>query len=83
MARRDDDFDDDDYTGFDTTDPDDDATIACPHCGEEVYEDAVRCSACGEYVTDDGGAYSRKPTWVLVGLVICALIVLFWIVGGL
>ena len=33
----DDDFDEADYSGFDTSDPDDDATEACPYCGAEIF----------------------------------------------
>ena len=78
-----DEFDQDEYAGFDTSELDDDAATPCPHCGEEVYEEALRCPACGEYVTERGRIFSRKPVWVLVGVAVSALIVLFWIVSGI
>jgi hypothetical protein len=78
--RHDDDFAEDNEAGFDTSDPDD-ATIECPHCGTLIYDDALRCPACGEYISLSA-AHGRKPLWVLIGVAICALIVLFWIFAG-
>jgi hypothetical protein len=77
-----DEFEHDEYAGFETSADDEDQTIPCPHCGKEVYEEALRCPACGEYITEPGGWFSRKPTWVLIGVAISALIVLYWIVSG-
>ena len=36
----------DDYGEYDDEGP---ATIACQHCGEEVYEDAPQCPSCLSY----------------------------------
>jgi hypothetical protein len=77
-----DEFEHDEYSGFETSEDDEDLTIPCPHCGEEVYEEALRCPACGEYVTERGRIFTRKPVWVFVGVAVSALIVLFWIVSG-
>jgi hypothetical protein len=38
---------------------DDDRTGYCPHCGEEVWDDAERCAKCGQWMA--GGARSRPP----------------------
>ncbi len=79
-----------DYLNFDSSDdelhddeyPDEPAdedtdTSTCPHCGAEVYEDAVQCPVCGNYIT-----FSRNPLagWpaglLLLGLVGIAAAVL-------
>ena len=59
---------DDEYP--DEFDDDDSAdTVACPHCGAEIYEDAVRCPVCEDYVTHDAHGFSGRPFWwLLLGL---------------
>jgi predicted nucleic acid-binding Zn ribbon protein len=75
--------DDDGYAGFDTSDPDDDTTAPCPHCGELIYEDAERCPECGQYLSRDGAPTARKPKWILIGALICLAIVLAWVFLGM
>jgi predicted nucleic acid-binding Zn ribbon protein len=82
MTHNDDEFDEIDDSGFETSNSDDDATSPCPHCGKMIYEDAVRCSECGQYLSKEDAPSSPKPAWVLVGVAVCFLIVLFWIFGG-
>lgn len=59
---------DDDYE-FDEDD-DQSYTIACPACGEDVYEDAEQCPNCGEYITasglNSGYAWRDRPWWWMV-----------------
>ena len=31
--------------------------VACPECGEEVYEDAEQCPLCGAYIVQIGRAH--------------------------
>ena len=53
---------------------DDDSGIApCPHCGADMYEDAIRCPKCGDYVTPGAQSKSRLPAWIWVGLVLVGL----------
>ncbi len=74
-------MDDDDYAGFDTS-ADDDATIPCPHCGEEIYDDAVRCPECGEYLSREDAPASSKPWWIVIGVLVCLAIVILWAIAG-
>ena len=60
----------------------DDTTAECAHCGEMIYDDAERCPECGGYLSSEDAAVG-KPAWVIAGVVICLLIVLLWVVGGL
>lgn len=59
--RMSDEWDDD----WELPEPDDDVPdlIACPACGEEIYEDAERCPYCGEYVVHSTSALSGRPLW--------------------
>jgi hypothetical protein len=81
----DDDFEDDDLdSGEDwTDDPDDDsATLPCPRCGRDVYEDAAYCPYCDADLSDDElRPYGRRrhPWWIILGTIACLLIFLSWI----
>lgn len=33
--------------------------ISCPHCGAEIYEEAVECPVCQQYVTRE-----TRPAWI-------------------
>ncbi|MFZ5831238.1 MAG: zinc-ribbon domain-containing protein [Planctomycetota bacterium] len=62
----DDDPDDGPYDGFEH---DQSTTDTCPHCGAEIYDDAVQCPACGNYITADAGvtsAFAGRPWWWIV-----------------
>jgi endogenous inhibitor of DNA gyrase (YacG/DUF329 family) len=41
-------------------------TVPCPHCGADIYEDAVRCPACGTYVTHTTSPWVGRPVWWIV-----------------
>jgi hypothetical protein len=61
----DDSWDDDDLPADDGAA----ATVPCPSCGADVYEDAVQCPACGEYITHSSSMWDGKPLWwVVLGL---------------
>lgn len=72
---RDDEFDDDDYAGFDTSPDDQDATDECPHCGASIYDDAERCSNCGEYLSREDATGRGIPLRVVVVVGVLILIV--------
>ena len=76
MPRHADDFDADDEFGEDVedgsdegdsaVDDDDDATIPCPFCKVEIWEDAPRCPACGNVLGGTDMPAPRRPWWVLI-----------------
>lgn len=65
------DFDDeqaDDLSDGEISD-DEVAMLACPACGEQIYEDAQQCPYCGDYVTHASSALVGRPWWfVLLGI---------------
>jgi ribosomal protein S27AE len=66
-----DEIDDNEYPDPDYEDDSDDvtATVRCPNCGTDVYEDAEQCPKCGEYVEFSTSAWDGKSLpWVMVGL---------------
>lgn len=75
--------DDDDFAVFDTPYAPGEATDECPCCGELIYNDAVRCPECGGYLSEEDAPARRKPAWMIAGVVICLVIVLLWVVGGM
>ncbi|MDZ7618994.1 MAG: zinc ribbon domain-containing protein [Patescibacteria group bacterium] len=50
----------------DYPDHEDSDTATCPHCGAEVYEDAVQCPVCGNYITFSSGPLTGWPTGLLL-----------------
>jgi transposase-like protein len=68
---------DDEEWGEDEEEP----TISCPYCGAEIHEDAQRCPYCENYVSEEDTPPSRKPWWLLVGVLLCLYAVYRWIAG--
>lgn len=79
MPRRaaDDDWDD----SWPSSDGDDEPTVPCPYCRREIHEDSSRCPYCEQYISREDAPAGGKPWWLVVGVVVCLLLVLMWIVG--
>ena len=77
----DDDLDDSEYPDEHDDDGEEGGvdTVACPHCFRPVYEDAERCPGCGHYLSSED-APSRHPRWLVVGVLVCLVVVLGWVV---
>uniref|UniRef100_A0A7C2JWT0 Zinc ribbon domain-containing protein n=1 Tax=Schlesneria paludicola TaxID=360056 RepID=A0A7C2JWT0_9PLAN len=73
--------DNDELSDDDWDDDEDDLTVPCPYCGEELLEDSPRCPACGGYTSEEDRPPERKPSWIVVGIVICLVIALAWAAG--
>lgn len=61
---------------------DDDVTIPCPHCGNDVYDDAEQCPHCGNYLSQEDKPAEPKPLWIIVGGLICVALVILWVWRG-
>lgn len=60
---------------------DDDESVRCRHCGEEVYDDADRCPACGQWLEEAfPGADQRSRGWFWP-IVVAVLVALILVVG--
>jgi endogenous inhibitor of DNA gyrase (YacG/DUF329 family) len=60
---------------------DEEPTVPCPYCRREIHEDSPRCPYCAQYVSREDAPPSRKPWWLIAGVVICLLLVYLWISG--
>ena len=72
-------FQDHDYDELD--DNLDTEVVACPECGDKVYEDAEQCPLCGAYIVHQYSPWSQRPVWWMVlGLlgIISVIIALTW-----
>lgn len=63
-------------------DLDDDATMPCPFCGEEIYDDAERCPQCGRYLSREELPAGKTPVWIVAGAILCLIIVALWVIFG-
>jgi len=71
----DDDFDDDE------PEEEDEPTVPCPYCKRQIHEDSQRCPYCEQYISEEDAPASRKPWWIVAGVVVCLYIVFRWISG--
>jgi len=78
----DDDLEDDDSWDGDTDaadDADDEPTVPCPYCGQEMLEDSPRCPSCERYISAEDSAAPRKPLWVISTALVCLAIAFWWL----
>ncbi len=62
-------------------DEDEESTIPCPYCGEEVHEDSQRCPHCEQYISQEDAPPARRPWWLILGVAACLYAVYRWIAG--
>lgn len=68
-----------DWEDEDSSD-DEEETISCPYCKRQIHEDSVRCPHCEQYLSEEDAPPSRKPWWIIVGVLLCLYAVYRWIV---
>src|SRR5688572_12453824 len=54
-------------------DADDEPTIPCPDCGQEIYAEADACPYCGEYLLYSDTPQHGRPAWVTVAAMLALL----------
>jgi hypothetical protein len=84
MRDWDDDELDDEEHDDDVDEPEDDEdepTVPCPYCRRQIHEDAQRCPYCERYISEEDAPTRPKPWWLWVGVIVCLLIALRWILG--
>jgi hypothetical protein len=84
----DDNFDDgdlDDGYGedYDVDEDEDNVTIPCPYCRRQIHEDAERCPYCEQYISAEDAPAQAKPWWIVLGVVLCLVVLLWWVVARL
>jgi hypothetical protein len=82
----DEEWDDESYLNDDWGDDDEpaegndsEATAPCPYCHREIHKDSERCPYCERYLSEEDVPPSRKPWWLIAGVVACFIVVYFWI----
>ena len=74
---------DDDWENDDGADDDEeDNTVPCPHCQNEVYDGAEQCPHCGQYISEEDKPHEKKPGWIVLAGAICLAIVILWVWRG-
>ncbi len=74
------DDDDDDWRDDEEWDADnDEPTVACPYCRQEIHEDAPRCPHCGRYISREDAPRQPKSWFIIFGVIACLYVVYRWI----
>ena len=77
------DDDEDAPDDLDTLGSEDAASVdvkACPYCGKGIYEQAEVCPYCKSYISAEDAPPSRKPLWIVIGVVAClSVVLLHWV----
>ena len=55
--------------------------LPCPHCMAVIFNDSERCPACGHYLSDEERV-PRHPWWVVLGVLVCLALAIYWIWPG-
>lgn len=74
--------DDDDISLEELAEQDADQTVPCPYCGKLIHEDSQRCPSCEYYISEEDAPPSRKPWWIIIGILVTLTIAILWAVGG-
>ena len=74
------DWDDDEADDGDTSeDSDEEPTVPCPYCKEDILEDSPYCPHCEQYISEEDYAGPGKPLWVFLTALVCLGIAIWWV----
>jgi len=62
-------------------DEEEEPTVPCPYCRRTIHEDSPQCPHCGNYLSAEDSPPSRKPWWIILGVLVCLVLVYLWMVG--
>ena len=84
VAYRDDEDDDwdDDEAEF-GADSDDEPTVSCPYCRQEMLEDSPQCPSCKRFISAEDHAQPRQPAWVIITALACLAMAIWWALTGI
>lgn len=71
----------DDWEEEDFGEEDSNETIPCPHCQRPIHEDSQRCPYCELYLSEETAPPTRKPWWIILGVLLCLYVVYQWVFG--
>jgi hypothetical protein len=77
-----DDWEEEGGDGWGDSDEEDD-TIPCPYCGQEMHQDSPRCPHCENYLSKEDAPPEEKPAWLVIGAILGLAAVALWILLGL
>jgi hypothetical protein len=68
----------DNETGY-GDDPDEEPTVPCPYCKQEILKHAPPCPYCERHVSKEGHSGPRMPLWGTVTAFTCLAVALWWV----
>jgi hypothetical protein len=70
----------DEWEDDDDRQDDEEPTVPCPYCKRAILEDTPRCPYCENYLSAEDAPPSRKPWWLIAGVLLGLYAVYRWIV---
>ena len=56
--------------------------LPCPHCGQDVYENAQQCPNCGEYIVTRNSPHRRRSWPLLIEALLVVVLTLLLVKVG-
>lgn len=63
-------------------DSDDEPTVPCPYCKDEILENSPYCPHCGQYISEEEHPGPKKPLWVFLTVLVCLAVALWMVFAG-
>ncbi len=81
---RDQDDDEDEWedTVYIGADWDEEPTVPCPYCRQEILEDVPQCPNCKRYISEEDHPNRRQPVWIIVTAVVCLGMAIWWAISA-
>jgi hypothetical protein len=88
-SQYDDEWDDDSYIDDDWNEDEDyddpsnvedlETTTPCPYCHREIHKESEHCPYCKRWLSEEDAPSSRKPWWIILGVILGLIVVYYWI----
>jgi hypothetical protein len=73
--------DDDHDDAWDDDSSDNEPTILCPYCRQEMLEILPQCPHCARYLSEEDRPSTPRPWWVMLGAVLALAVACWWVVS--
>ena len=58
---------------------DQEVTMPCPYCRRAIHKESEHCPYCERYISEEDAPPSRRPWWIVLGVIGGLFAVYLWI----